>query len=243
MKKIFYSNEKKIHLNLKAYRSQKDILMTIIQVCRLILLGKFKQIEESEFNKMLSSPDEEMVKIYVIQFNTIKRLFIQTERQIQSFLFPFNVVENEEITLKYHYFNDSYVLENTMLNFIERIIDVKRDQDIVTLDLAYEYFADEYEPIKKENENDSIYWPVDVLQQCISTLLQSDLGYMRYDDDTDIPAEKHTSKPPNIHPDIHFDLYWNKETALKIGVNGQRKLSVKDIVEFVDPDRKCWMVQ
>ena len=243
MKKIFYAHEKKIQLDTRAYRSQKDIIMTIISICKLFLLDKFEQIEECDFNKVISSPDEECLNIYVVQLDTIKRVFIQTEYQVQSFLFPFSAVNNEHIVLKYNYYNNSYILDNTMLSFIEGIINIENDMDTIMLDSAYEFFADEYETVKKENEEDQSYWPVEVLQQCVSSLIQLDLGYMRYDDDTNISIDKHTSKSADIHPDIHFDLYWNKETALKIGINGQKKLSVRDIMEFIDPDQRCWMMK
>ena len=160
--------------------------MTIISICKLFLLNKFEQIEECDFNKVVSSPDEEYLNIYVVQLDTIKRVFIQTEYQVQSFLFPFSAVNNENIDLKYNYFNEKYTLDNTMLSFIEGIINTENDVDTIMLDSAYEFFADVYETAKKENEEDQSYWPVEVLQHCVSSLVQLDLGYMRYDDDQNL---------------------------------------------------------
>ena len=199
-------------------RNKKDIILLLLETIKLWILNEEKI---KEFDDFAIIDNEEDLKV-VIYIDKMRRIFLCTKNKVQSFCFPFIVMDNNhtiEFRYKYIKFNCALisvlksVFENTPMDNAINLVDTLLDDD-------------GYKSVNKEEQ--------EILEDLVMFLLSFEDGYLRFDfSDEENYKEKY-------HPRHHIDLYYTNCNTFKLGLSDV--LPMKRNIEIIDINQKCFTI-
>lgn len=199
-------------------RNKKDIILLLLETIKLWILNEEKI---KEFDDFAIIDNEEDLKV-VIYIDKMRRIFLCTKNKVQSFCFPFFVMDNNhtiEFRYKYIKFNCALisvlksVFENTPMDNAINLVNTLLDDD-------------GYKSVNKEEQ--------EILEDLVMFLLSFEDGYLRFDfSDEENYKEKY-------HPRHHIDLYYTNCNTFKLGLSDV--LPMKRNIEIIDINQKCFTI-
>lgn len=195
-------------------KTKLQVLKIQLEACRLIL-----------YADRLDSTDE--VNRIVVSINKMSRLFFFSERKSYSINFPFAISDNDDDdVLIYH--NSGVTIDSKIISMIYEVID---DPKFLTNDCLE--FADFIDDVCKMHTMN--IWGI------IFSLLISEDGYLRYDEDKDGFERAKSNGIPDHHPLHHVDLFYTSSSSFKIGL--RNRLLHSNFISLVDNDKECMYLQ
>lgn len=180
---------------LRAIHKKSDILITLMNVIKIVGCGPF-----------ISNPQKNADTLVIDR--KLKRVFIISPAQIQSFHFPFVLRENTGHTL----------LASLQGITIDAII---RDSIEYLLDTT-QSFSDYRETLSAHFEqNEILEYSVDDIISLIDALFRLDDCYFRHDHD-EKGAKEHGE---GIHPIDHIDFFYSNCSSIKYGLSCQKEVA------------------
>ena len=183
----------------------------------LLLLYTIRMFDVSQFI------DEERSDQVIISIDKMNRIFYLIANKIFSMQFPFRVEydSEQENNVLYDSVTGTVISPMVLSFLIEAFEKMKRRE--VDFDTIFEIIM---EPeVNDEGFTSKTMW------QLISYLLKYDLGYLRFDVDSEHQDGK-------IHPLNHLDICLDRSATYKIGL--EKEIEFKNMKDILDITTECW---
>lgn len=208
----------------KPIRNQLDIIILLLKTIQDLITPNSETVTKKKTNEQFKDvlkiiiPNQSKEKLQRIFFyKTYPDCDIEEMYTIQSFCFPFKIMNEKELTIEYNYSGQNFKLNAYFISRMITIFNILKTEERTwgndwmeeMLDILYE----------KENEEN-----LNLLFYIINELLMFDYGYLRFDNDP-----KHQS---DNHPRYHFDVHMDNKTTFKLGINNP--LSIDKFIKSID---------
>lgn len=150
----------------------------------------------------------------------MSRLIFKTDGKIFSISFPFSVRENEENSFSFHWRNNT-VLSSELVSLLRGFIENNPNIEEISLDSFYEKASD----IERSKEE---FW------ELLKALIFYEDGYFRYEFDP-------TREDGNLHPLHHFDLFYQTNNTIKIGLHNS--IDSDAVIDFMNTSTDCFFLR
>lgn len=211
-KELTFRMSKQIaEMSIKPLRTREETILLLLYTIRMFDVSIFLTDERSE-----------KVKISIDKMNRIFYLF---EGKMFSMQFPFCIDDssNQNNVIIYHNITGT-VINPMVLSFLIEAFEKmnRKEMDFETI----------FEIIMEPEVNDDGFTTKE-MWLLISHLLKYDLGYIRYD----IDSEHENGR---MHPLNHLDICLDTAATYKIGLD--KKIEFNDFKNILDITNECWYI-
>jgi len=204
-------------LSQKPLRSRTEAIILLLNTVRMIDIGDSLRLPNAREEKI------------IISINKMSRIFYLLETKWFSMQFPFSVKQHEKQRGMFFYNYDiriTQMLLSGLITIFEAMHNKAMHNKMINIYSIFEMLTDP-DFTQADCSIEEIWF-------IVSYLLQYELGYLRYDVDTEHECGE-------MHPLYHLDICLSEEVAYKLGL--ERKFDFEDFRNILDVTTKCWYLK